>query len=287
MQRVPNLFSVLRNQKDIERYYSLYLAKLLAARRSARAIEASHCIRHFAKQAGKPKAGLFTYAFELLGYEDSGNVNAMWRVTRAWDRAVIGKKIDLQKHRWKNADDHRLIFLYAPLLYLRGDYRTGCQLLEKALEMYSYRKGWAFEMLWHIYKPIQQPITRYDVTLAHFYRVLGRDLREWPLWDKFVNDFRPELFVQSEVSRESLCSDSSELHPFFEWISSERKRRLFSHTTMGEVDLIESRSKVKQRQSSMVRAIKQRSADPERQRREEKLNGMFPELKELTSSKKG
>jgi len=98
----------------------------------------------FAKNHGEPKAGLFTFQYEMYAYENIEDAEAMWRLLRAWDRAALGKTIDLASHRWNTEDAHRLMFLYAPLLYLRAHYRLGCHLLQRALRIHSGRKGWSF-----------------------------------------------------------------------------------------------------------------------------------------------
>jgi hypothetical protein len=281
MRPIPNLFRTWDDPDEIERYYSLYLAKLHAAHRAHRLVEVCRSVRRFAKNQGDPKAGLFTFQCEMLAYEGVGNTDAMWRLLRDWDRMALGKTIDLASRRWNGKDAHRLLFFYAPLLYLRRHYRLGCQLLEKALKMHSRKSGWSFELLWHIYKPLRRPSTIYDVTLTHFYRALGRDLRDWPLWGKFVDDFHPKLFQLSGVSRSSLRSDPTFLKPFFQWISAERERRLFTHTTMGAVDLLESAAKVKRRQMNVATKIARLANDPRRLLLEEKLKKTFPELAEI------
>jgi len=92
--------------------------------------------------------------------------------------------------------------------------------------------------------------------------LLYAHLRDWPLWNVFVDDFHSKLFRQSGVRRESLRSDPDLLKPFFEWISRERERRLFTHATMGEVDLLESAAKVKRRQTTWQRRLHDWSTIP-------------------------
>jgi hypothetical protein len=282
MRSVPNLFRTFDNGHKIEQYYSVYLGQLLCANERSRVLEVCGCIRRFAKHHGRPEAGLFTFPFEMDAYEQHKvNAAAMWRVLRSWDRMALGKPVDLAKHRWKPEDSHRLLFFYAPLLYLRAHYRLGCNLLEKAIKMYSRRKGWAFELLWHVYKPMPRPAATYDVTLAHFYRALGRDLRQWELWSAFVDDFPVKLFRLSGVSRNSLRSNPEFLEPFFQWISAERERRLFTHTTMGVIDLLDSPVKVKQRQTATAKQIAKQASDPRRKELEEMIAATFPELFEI------
>ena len=168
-----------------------------------------------------------------------------------------------------------------PFFTFRKRYRLGCGLLEKAIKMHSRRKGWSFELLWHLYKPLRRPATTYDVTLTHFYRALGHDLRQWELWSDFVDDFPAKLFRLSGVSRNSLRSDPAFLKPFFQWICAERERRLFSHTTIGVRDLLESAAKVERRQTSVAKKIARSANDPQRKNLEEKIRKTFPELAEI------
>src|SRR5262249_50296524 len=163
------------------------------------------------------------FQWEMTAHEGrKQNASAMWGVLRSWDRMALGKPIDLANHRWEPEDAHRLLFFYAPLLYLRKRYRMGRGLLETAIKMHSRKKGWSFDLLWHVYKPLRRPATRYDVTLTHFYRALGLDLRQWELWGEFVDDFPEKLFHLAGVNRESLRSDPAFLQPFFQWICAER-----------------------------------------------------------------
>jgi hypothetical protein len=282
MRRVPNLFCTLDNRHEIERYYNVYLVQLLRAGRTGRVIEACRSIRRFAKHQGQPKSALFTFQWEMDAYErGKPNVAAMWRVLRAWDLMEVGARIDLANHRWHPRDAHRLLFFYAPLLYLRERYKLGCDLLEKAIKMHARRKGWGFELLWHIYKPVLRPATTYDVTLTHFYRALGRDLGQWELWGDFVDDFPAKLFRLSGVSQTSLRSDPELLGQFVQWICAERERRLFTHTTVGVADLLESATKVLRRQTSTAKKIARQKDDPRRRNLEEKIKKTFPELAEI------
>ena len=282
MRPVPNLFRSFDNRRKIELYYNFYLAQLLQANRARRALQACRSIRRFAKNNGQLKTGLFTFQWEMEVHDrGKRNVPAMWRVLRSWDRMALGRAIDLSAHRWNAKDAHRLLFFYAPLLYLRGQYRLGCELLEKAINMHSRRKGWSFDLLWHIYQPIRRPATTYDVTLAHFYRALGRDLCEWELWSDFVDDFPAKLFRLSRVSRAPLRSDPRLLKPFVEWICSERERRLFSHTTIGVRDLLDSAATVRGRQTDVAKQIARLAREPQRVRLEEKIRNTFPELDEI------
>ena len=282
MRSVPDLFGASNSRNDIERYYSVYLIQLLRANRTRRAVEACRSIRRFARNHGQPKAAIFTFPLEMDAYNrGKQNAPAMWRVLRSWDRMALGRSIDLAAHRWSAKDAHRLLFFYAPVLYLRGHYRLGCELLEKAIKMHSRRKGWGFELLWHVYKPLGRPSKTYDVSLIHFYRALRRDIRDWELWPDFVDDFPAKLFRLSGVRRDALRSNPALLKPFFQWICAERDRRLFSGTTVGVKDLLDDAVKVKRRQTHVAKKIATLRNDPQRLSFEEKIRKTFPELADL------
>jgi len=210
---------------------------------------------------------MFTFPLEMDAYSGKQNAPAMGRVLRSWDRMALGRSINLATHRWSTNDAHRLLFFYAPVLYLRGHYRLGCDLLEKAITMHSRRKGWGFELLWHVYKPLGRPSKTHDVALVHFYRALRRDIRDWKLWADFVDDFPAKLFRISGVSRDALRSNPVLLEPFFQWICAERNRRLFSGTTVSVKDLLDDAAKVKRRQTNVAKNIAKLSSDPRRRQR--------------------
>jgi hypothetical protein len=166
-------------------------------------------------------------------------------------------------------------------MYLRGRYRLGCKLMETALEMGSHRKGWSFDWIWHVYKPLSKPSSLYDVTLAHFYAALGRDLSEWELWGRFLDGFDPMLYRGSGVSKEALRRNPRLMKSLFEWIATERRKRLFTGTADGERDLVEPPSKVRTRQSARKQVLLK--LDAVHDLFEQKLLELFPELTKLPS----
>ena len=89
MRSVPNLFRTSDDAKQIQRYYSFYVAKLHAAHRAQRLVEVCRSIRRFAMNHGEPKAGLFTFQYEMYAYESIGDAEAMWWLLRVWDRAAL------------------------------------------------------------------------------------------------------------------------------------------------------------------------------------------------------
>ena len=278
---LPNLFSGPLKSKDSHRLYDLFLARLSAARQSDRILTACRSIRRMARQAGRPQAAAFTFFWEMEARGHKHDFDGMWRTLRAWEEAAAGERLKIGTHQWSHKEHHQLIFRYAPLMYLRGRYRLGCRLMETAREMASHRKGWSFEWLWHVYKPLKAPSSTYDVTLAHFYAALDRDLSAWKLWDKFLDGFDPKFFRSSGISKEALRQNPSLMRSFFEWIVMERRKRLFTSTADGERDLVESPSKVRRRQSARKDLLLRFDQRPELGSFEQKLEALFPELTKL------
>ncbi|HKO20057.1 MAG TPA: hypothetical protein VJU82_14335 [Acidobacteriaceae bacterium] len=153
--------------------------------------------------------------------------------------------------------------------------------METALKMASHRRGWSFDWLWHVYKPLRAPASIHDVTLSHVYAALGRDLSEWELWDRFLDGFDSRLFRSSGIAKDALRRNPRLLKPFFEWISAERRQRLFSGTTDGERDLVEGRAKVKRRQTARKEMLLRLDKRSEGDVFEQKLEALFPELRTL------
>jgi hypothetical protein len=236
-------------------------------------------IRRYAKLAGKPEDAAFTWQWEMDAHGQMRNYEAMWRSLQAGERLRTGRSIRVASHRWSHRDHHDLIFRYAPLLYLRGRYKLGCKLMETALEMTSHRKKWSFESLWHVYKPLKTPSSIYDVTLAHFYAALDRDLSDWSLWNRFLNGFDPKLFGSSGIAKEDIRQNPRLIKSFFEWIVAERRKRLFTGTADGERDLVESPSKVRRRQTARKKLLL--SFDRGQEVFNSKIEALFPELTKL------
>lgn len=283
LSRLPNLFHGPQRTASAQRLYEIFLARLTFAGSRDRVVSAAREIRRYANTMGGRRAGAFSYYWEMEVHEHHQDFESMWRSLRAQEKAWLGRQLRLSTHRSTYRDHPQLIFRYAPLLYLRGSYRLGCRLTEIALEMTSHRRGWSFEWLWHVYKPVKAPTATREVTLSHFYSALGRDLSQWEQWNKFLDGFDPKLFRTSGITKESLRDDSRRIKPFFEWIVGERRKRLFTGTTDGERDLTEPPSKVQSRQSARKRMLLKFDAASERDLFEQKLLQLFPELAGLPS----
>jgi hypothetical protein len=127
------------------------------------------------------------------------------------------------------------------------------------------------------------PEDRCRVTLAHFYERLGKSLREWAHWEKFVDGFHPRLFRQAGVHREEMLANPERLPTFFERLMDIRAERTTSGVTRGQADLIESPAKVKawhEKTTKQLDEFKETHA-PTRKRYNTKLRELFPELREL------
>jgi hypothetical protein len=278
---LPHLFAGPLKTKEFQRQYEAFLIRLGTARQSDRMVTACRSMRRMARQAGRPRAAGFTYFWEMEAHGHTYDFEAMWRTLRAWEEAITGQRLNIRTHQWTEKDHQQLIFRYAPLLYLRGRYRLGCRLMEAALEMDSHRKRWSFDSLWFVYKPLGKPSTTYDVTLTHFYAALGRDLSEWKLWGKFLDGFDSSLFRSSGVTKEALYQNPRLMKRFFGWITAKRLKRLFTGTSDGERDLVDSPGEVERRQTARGQQMARFAERPEVEIFEHRLFELFPELAEL------
>ena len=281
MSRLPNLFKGPQRTASAQRLYQIFLSRLSTSRRSDRILLVCREIRRYANSAGKPRAGAFTYFWEMEAYGQKRDFEAMWRSLRAEERFRLGRQLRIASHRWSHSEHHDLICRYVPLLYLRGRYKLGCRLMETALEMASRPKRWSFDWLWHVYKPLKTPSSIYDVTLTHFYAALDRDLLDWKQWNRFIDGFDPKLFRSSGIAREAVRKKPQLIKSFFEWIVAERRKRLFTGTTDGERDLVESPAKVRERQAARKQMLLRFDERPGKDLFEQKLEALFPELAEL------
>lgn len=153
--------------------------------------------------------------------------------------------------------------------------------METALEMASHRKGWSFDWLWHVYKPLKTPSSIYDVTLIHFYIALDRDLSDWKQWNRFLDGFDPKIFRSSGIAKEALRKNPRLIKSFIEWIVAERRKRLFTGTADGERDLVETPAKVRSRQKARKKMLLRFDEGPGKDIFEQKFEALFPELAEL------
>jgi hypothetical protein len=281
LSRIPNLFQGPQKTKAAQQLYDVFLSRLHFADANHRVLTACREIRRYANSAGRKPAAAFTYFWELEAHGARKDFDSMWRSLRAMERVALGMRLNLVSHKWKHSEHHQLIYRYVPLLYLKGRYRLGRKLMEIALEMASHQKGWAYEWFPHVYKPIKKPATIYEVALSHFYSVLNRNLSEWRLWDKFLDDLDPKLFRMSGQTKESIRTNSRKLRPFCKWMIAERRRRLFTRTTDGMRDLVEPPSKVQRRQTARKRLLLKFDVAPGKDLLEQKLQQLFPELMNL------
>jgi hypothetical protein len=167
-------------------------------------------------------------------------------------------------------------------MYFLGRYSLGSQLLETSLRFWYQRpKAESYDVLFHVYNEDKEPRILPRVTLAHIYRHLGRDLKEWRLWPAFVNGFAAPLFRIAGVEREALLQDSSQLVNFFGNLMRLQEKRVTSGVTRGQADLIEGPAKVKRWQDSRRSKSERFRNDPARDRIKGILLQHFPELRGL------
>jgi hypothetical protein len=277
MHAIPNLIVGDPDQARAKWFYRQFLTALLHAGQTERVVEVCRAIRRFAKQAGKPELGHWTFDDEDYAYGKLGDFRAQWRLLRERERTFCGKTLDLKKHRWKREEAFFLMYYYAPLLFLRSQYVLGLDLLEKGLRFCANFKS--YDLLGHIYNDIKTPRHRHEVTLSHFYRILGRDLRDWRYWSKFIDGFHSKLFRLSGIPREDIRNDPSLLKPFSDWMCSELHRRTFTGVSSGEADLIDSVAAVKKRQDALAAKLSRFEATPPTEAQiDQALRRVFPEL---------
>jgi len=277
--RLPDLW---RAQADAERMYQLYLVRLQRNGLHERVVTACRQIRRYAARGPGRPAGLFTFFFEVDSLVALNSYHAAWRQAQLRDETIRGHRVSLERRRWSAKDSSELAYTYAPLMYFLKRYALGCKLLETSLGFWYQRpKAQSYDVLFHVYNADDEPRIRPRVTLAHFYRRLGRDLKEWALWSTFVNRLAAPLFPIAGVERKALLEDASKLTVLFANLVRVREERVTSGVTRGQADLIESPAKVKRWQNATRARAQRFRNDPARERTRGLLLQHFPELQGL------
>jgi hypothetical protein len=254
------------------------------AGRHERIVAACRAIRRYAASGPGVEAGLFTYSHEVLALWELRRYADAWRRARERHAIVFGERLDLRREGWPIEMASLLEYDYAPILYFLGRYRTGCSLLETALDFrFDGTKVRSYDLLFRIDNGDAEPQHLYQVTLKHFYDRLGRELREWRHWGAFVEGFHPRLFRLAGVPREELLADASRLTAFVDRLLEVREERVTSGVGGSQSDLVDSPAKVRRRQEALTERLEQhveRTA-PARERIDAKLETRFPELAAL------
>jgi hypothetical protein len=277
-EAIPDLW---RAEEDATRLYQLYLCRLRMNHRHERIVAVCPRIRRYAVRGPGPTAGLFTFSFEIDSLCDLKDYPAAWRRLRLREEIVYGERLDFRNREWSSADAWELAFSYAPLLFFLGRYRRGCALLETSLGFsLGGGKTRSFDILFHVYNGDEEPWNRCRVTLSHFYRRLGKDLRQWRDWEAFVNGFHARLFRLSSVRRDDLLADPGRLAVFFDKLIEVRAERTTSGVGGGQSDLIESAAKVRKRQEATRQKLDEfkKRIKPVQECMNCKLQELFPEL---------
>lgn len=278
---IPDLW---RSKEDTVRLYQLFLCRLLMNDRHERVIAACRQIQRYAARGPGAAEALFSFPIEIDALCALKDYDAAWRRLRRQEEIAFGRRLDLRSRKWSKSDRLLLAYSYAPLLYFRGRYRLGCQLLETSLAFsLSGKKSADFDILFHVYNDEVEPSHYCRVTLSHFYARLDKDLRRWRHWRPFVNGFRPRLFRLADIRREELMADPAMLKPFLTKLTAEERRRTPSGIGSGPSDLTDSPAKVRKRQVALNRKLKdfRKRIKPVQEESNRKLRELFPELRQL------
>jgi len=256
---------------------------LMAEHRERRVVKVCQQIRVFARRSVRPHFANFTYFVEIDALCKLGKFSTAWRQLRRWERVACGKNLDLMADAWAPAELNWFFHYHPQLLYFLGRYRPACHMLEALLEklVTRRRKGMSYEVLWHVYNPIAQPRDRHEVTLYHLYQKLGKNLQDWPHWERFVKNFHPKLFGLTGVRKEDLLRNPSLLRQFFKAITDEQKQRLTANVSVGERDLIDLPGKIRHYQETVAHKMARLDVAIARSKSEQRLEEMFPELQHL------
>lgn len=274
---IPDLW---KSNDDAERMYSIYLATLMKHDQNQQIVEACSVIRRYATRGPGAAAALFTYWFEGHALCELEQYDLAWRQLLRAEEIETGERIDWRRRQWSAKDHQKLIYRYAPLLYFRGRYRAGCELLELGLGfMLNCPELKSIYILHDVYNNDRSPSIPARVTLTHFYRRLGKNLGEWPKWERFLNGFDERIFSITGVSREELISNPRRLKRFFDNLIKAKEER---GVGFNEEDLVESLTKVRKRQKARLRESKERNkqnAERVKQLRI-RMREVFPDLPE-------
>lgn len=277
--QVPDLW---RAKADAERMYQLYLVRLQINKLHDRVLDACRQIRQHAARGPGRRAGLFTFSFEVDSLVSQRSYSAAWRQVQLRDEIIRGRRIPLESRRWSPKDFWELACTYAPLMYFLERYAVGAKLLETALSFwYRRRRAESYHVLFHVYNGDDEPRILPRVTLTHFYRHMGKDLKEWVLWPVFVRGLAAPLFRVAGIERKALLADSSQLATFFGHLMRLHSERVTSGATRGQADLIEDPAKVKRWQDARRRNRERFDNDSARDRTKAALYRHFPDLESL------
>ena len=277
--QVPDLW---RAKADAERMYQLYLVRLQINKLHDRVVDACRQIRQHAARGPGRRAGLFTFSFEVDSLVFQRSYSAAWRQVQLRDEIIRGRRIPLESRRWSPKDFWELACTYAPLMYFLKRYAVGAKLLETALSFWYRRpRAESYYVLFHVYNGDDEPRILPRVTLTHFYRHMGKDLKEWVLWPMFVRGIAAPLFRVAGIERKVLLADSSQLATFFGHLMRLRSERITSGVSRGQADLIEDPAEVKLWQDARRRSRERFDNDPARDRTKAALYRHFPDLESL------
>jgi hypothetical protein len=227
----------------------------------------------------------FTFTEEIEALCKLKRYKTSWRVLQVREEVLFGQRLDIANHPERAENPYELEY-YAPILFVLKRFENGCVLKEAYLDcFFRAAKVRSYDMLCSVYNSDIVPSHRCRVTLSHFYRQLGKDLKDWRHWAAFVNGFPPKLFRLAQVPRDGLLQDATNMPAFFDNLMAIRDGRVTSGVGGSLSDLTDSPGKVKERQDVLqerLRKFDERSA-ARKSETDMKLEELFPELRELST----
>lgn len=291
-KRIPNLWKMklMTDDRDPGTLYALYLSDLMLKDQDARVIEACRIIRRYAIKGPGIKEAFFTFSQEHHSLITLGRLDEALRQARSRDRIVYGH-CDYSRLVWKEDSGTWPIITVAPLHYWLGRYELGCHILEAAFEPW-FNNDWKSSFYW--FTQVAYPHKKhrakafYPVSLAMFYHKLGKDLREWKLWNAFIDGFPDQFYTVLKIGKEDLRNDSKLLSIVISRISEIQKKNRPYYTSGGGddsiEDIVESPRQIKKRHDQLIkeRHETQKAKQERAQKRrllDQRLAELFPELR--------
>lgn len=284
--RLPDLWKLKLD--DAEILYERYLCQLMINDQNVRTVQACRAIRRYAARGPGSQCGLLTFRYELEALCTMDQLDAALKQARLRDRIKYGKTLNYAKHQWDEADGvegYWLIYTMAPLHYYNQRYQLGCHLLETGLGFwFNHDNPNSYEWLSKIV-PLRED-WRYlqTASLTMFYRKLGKDLRTWKHWNRFVDGFPARFYRVVGISKSELRDDPKLLRDLMKrirHICHENRSCYVSGCSNGIHDIIDTPQQIKRfHERILLQKQRQRFARGERRAsNDQRLMELFPELR--------
>jgi len=208
---IPNLFTV---SNEAERLYSIMLSRLTMYDAFREIVRASRRIRIHARNSVGEDAAAFTNYFQCDALWYLGCHSANWARQIRYESVIYGRMVDLSSSELSECDIYLIAQQRASILYACGRFTEGRLCKERRLGLslsFSPSDGFLQEVI----NDDKEPAHPVRVTLSHIYQALGKSLKEWKDWPRFVNGVPDELLAASSVLRDELRHDPNQLRPLF------------------------------------------------------------------------